>query len=293
MRVTQGMMISTTLSNIANNQARLQELQDQITSGRKVRKPSDDPVAASRALAASASIEQTAQYRRNLQSSSTWLKATDTALQQVTDVLQRARELAVSGANQNFSSQQRQAMGAEVAQLFNSMIDLGNSKSGGRYIFAGHQVQTQPFRQSSGPDGYSYQGDTGEVQVEIGPNNPLTLNMPGTRGFPQALQALHSLTNALNSSDLAGIQNSMSALDTALDGNLGELASVGAKSNRVDATDQRAQDTAIDQTAELSSAVDIDITDSLLNFNTMQTVYQASLKAAGQAIQPSLLDYLK
>jgi len=293
MRVTEGMMISTTLNNIAANQSRLEELQNQITSGRKARRPSDDPVAVARAVGLNTDLRQLDQYRRNIDSATGWLNDTETALRQVTDALQRARELAVTGSNTTYTPAQRQAMGTEVSQLFNTLIDVGNAKHAGRFIFSGFNVLTQPFQPASNADGFVYQGDMGQLNVEMAPNTMMALNTPGNRTFPQALQALRQLTQALNTSDLSSVQHGVAMIDTALDANLGELATVGSKVNRASATDQRAQDVSVNKQSELSKVIDVDMSQALLQFSTSQAVYQASLKAAGQALSPSLLDYLK
>ena len=293
MRITTSMMIGVTLANISTNQNRLAELQDRITSGQKLRRPQDDPVAVAQAMSVKADLKRVAQYRRNLLMAGGWLNATETALQQVTSLVQRARELAVTASNGALPPQQRGTIAAEVKQLFASAVDLGNSKQGNRYVFGGFGVLDKPFQVAGNPAGYSYLGDSGEIRVEVTPNTTVTVNTPGTRVFPVVLQAMKDLQTALENSDVPGIGLATSALDSALDSSLGELAAIGAKSSSVDTADQRAQDVNIDKQQQLSNLADTDMAEALLQFNTQQAVYQASLKTAGQAIQPSLLDYLK
>jgi flagellar hook-associated protein 3 FlgL len=293
MRITQSMLISSTLNNIALNQQRLDELQTQITSGRKISQPSDDPIGVARALTINGDIRRLEQYKRNSLAGAGWLHGTETALQQVTTVLQRARELAISGGTDTMSPLQRGSIAAEVTQLFNTLLDLSNAKQGGRYLFAGHAVLTKPFAAAPTPAGYTYQGDIGQLEIELGPNTTVAINTPGPKVFASALTAVKTLETALAASNISGIQGAIDAIDSALDNNLGELAAIGAKTARVMSSADRSSDLNVDKQAELSSVMDMDMADALMHLNSRQAVYQASLKAASQAIQPSLLDYLK
>src|SRR3979411_3344182 len=117
MRITMGMMAENSLRNIEANQTRVQNLQDQITSGSRINKPSDDPIGAAQALSLQESLDQSAQYGRNIDQGTSWLNATDSALGSVTDSLHRARELAVQAANGTLTPSDRNAIQAEISQL--------------------------------------------------------------------------------------------------------------------------------------------------------------------------------
>ncbi len=103
MRITLGMIAENSLRNIQANQTRVDQLQNQITSGSRINKPSDDPIGTAQALGLQESLDQSKQYGRNIDQANSWLNATDSALGSVTDALHRARELAVQAANGTFS----------------------------------------------------------------------------------------------------------------------------------------------------------------------------------------------
>src|SRR3954466_3365375 len=117
MRVTSQMIMDTTLRNIQANQDRIEQLESQITSGTRITKPSDDPIGAARSLSLQDSIAQSQQYQRNIDGAKSWLNATDSTLDSVSQAIQRVRELAVQASNDTLSSTERTAIQSEVSQL--------------------------------------------------------------------------------------------------------------------------------------------------------------------------------
>src|SRR4051794_37644809 len=117
MRITQQMMVDSMLRNVEQNQARTEDLQNQITSGSRIFKPSDDPIGVARAISLQDGLSQTQQYLRNIDQATAWLNTTDSALQAVSDSISRARELAVQAANDTLSSADRVAIKAEITQI--------------------------------------------------------------------------------------------------------------------------------------------------------------------------------
>ncbi|MBI2885973.1 MAG: flagellar hook-associated protein FlgL [Chloroflexi bacterium] len=293
MRVTQGMVLDRLLANLSFNQRRLQETNSAITSGKRVQRPADDPIAVAQSLGLAGDLRQVDQYRRNIVTIRGWLQATEEALGHVTDLIQRARELAITGANETLSQTQRSNIAAEVQQLFQRGIDLGNTTHSGRYIFAGFQVATPPYQASGNPEGFVYLGDGGKLQQEFETNRTVPINVPGGAVFPSALAALRELLDGLNISNPGQIRSSIGALDAAVDAVLATRAEVGARQERVSAADEGLQDARVTLQKELSSAVDVDLAQALVEFNAQQNVYQASLKASTLAIQPSLLDFFR
>src|SRR5437879_2377861 len=123
MRITLGMMAENSLRNIEVNQNRVQALQDQVTSGSRITRPSEDPIGAAHALSLQESLKQSLQYGRNIDQATSWLNATDSALGSVTDALHRARELAVQASNGTLTPSDRNAIQTEVTQLQQHVLD--------------------------------------------------------------------------------------------------------------------------------------------------------------------------
>jgi flagellar hook-associated protein 3 FlgL len=294
MRITMGMMAENSLRNIEANQNRVQNLQNQITSGSRITKPSDDPIGAAQALSLQESLDQSTQYGRNIDQSSSWLNATDSALSSVTDAMHRARELAVQASNGTLTASDRSAIQAEVTQLQQHVLDLAHSKYGASYLFAGTRSDQPGFTQAA-PSSVAgaYQGNNAQVMREISPGVTIPVTVDSTATFDPLFTALGQLQTGLSTNNTSTMQASIASFDTSLDAINNSRSQVGARTNRLDALKQRQESVSVNLTELLSKVKDVDMVAAITNFTMAQTTYQASLKASAQTMQTSLLDYLR
>lgn len=293
MRITQGMMADASLRNIQANASRLDVLQQQITSGSRITRPSDDPIGTAQALTLQESLDQAAQYGRNIDQGAAWLSSSDAALSSVTDVLHRVRELAVQSANGTLTPADRSAVQAEVTQIQQHVLDMSNSKYGSYYLFSGTRTD-QPGYTSYNPSttAGAYQGNSAQVQREISAGVSTAVNVDPTSTFDPVFQAMNLLQTGLASGDSASVTASLASLDTALSAVTLARAQGGARSNRLEAVRERQDSVSVNLTGLLSNVKDVDMAAAITNFTMAQTVYNASLKASAQMMQVSLLDYL-
>jgi flagellar hook-associated protein 3 FlgL len=292
MRVTSQMIMDSTLRNIEQNQERIETLQGQITSGSRITKPSDDPIGAARALNLEDSIAQSQQYQRNIDQAKSWLNTTDSTLDAVTQTVQRVRELAVQAANDTLSSTERTAIQSEITQLQQHVLDLSHSKYGSYYVFSG-TASSAPGYTSAAPSPAGYQGNSAQVTREIAPGTTIGVNADATATFDPLFTAMQTLQTGLTAGSTGTIQTSISQLDSALDAVSISRSQIGAKVNRLDFLAARHSSVEVNLTGLLSQTKDVDMAQALTSFSMAQNVYQASLKAGAQALQPSLLDYLR
>jgi flagellar hook-associated protein 3 FlgL len=294
MRISLGMMADDSLRNIEANQNRMEALQNQITSGSRITKPSDDPIGAARALSLQESLDQASQYGRNIDQASSWLNSTDSVLGSVGDSLQRARELAVQAANDTLASSDRSAIQAEITQLQQHVLNLANSKYGSYYMFSGTRTDQPGYTL---PDVSTtagvYQGNSGQVLREVSPGVTIAVNADATTTLDPVFKAFNDLQAGLTSNSSTAVQTSLNSFDAAVDAVNTSRAQIGARVNRLDALKQRQDNVSVNLTSLLSNVKDVDMASAITNFTMAQTVYQASLKASAQAMQISLLDYLK
>lgn len=293
MRVTDRLILQDTINNIMSNRQRLEDIQNRISSGKRVLRPSDDPGALAQGLRLAAGLQHMDQYRRNGDSAENWLTTTEVALRDLSGLLLRARELALQGGNDTLDAAQRLSIAAEVDQLFQRALDLSNTKYGSRYIFAGHAVLTRPFLAAANPQGFSYQGDSGSIRQEVEAGAYVTVNVPGPVAFDLSLQSLKTLRDALNTGDASGARGSLDDFDAAHNILLASVADVATRTARVIGARERLQSLTTQSMKELSAAMDVDMAEALVELNARQNVYMASLKAGAQAITPSLLEFLR
>ncbi|MDK2811386.1 MAG: flagellar hook-associated protein 3 FlgL, partial [Petroclostridium sp.] len=133
MRVTNNMLIRTMMLNLNSNLARMDKVQQQMATGKKIRVPSDDPIVAARALKFRTDVSEIEQFQKNTSDAMSWLEVTETALANMGDVLQRARELTVQASNGTLTDEDRQKIKAELGQLKQSIVEIGNTTYAGRY----------------------------------------------------------------------------------------------------------------------------------------------------------------
>lgn len=294
-RITQGMMNQTLLYDLRNVTTQLSTSEQQLSSGYKLNQPSDDPYGASQALKLRADLAANRQYQSNVQDANSWQNVADTALGDIGDSIQRARDLVIQGANDTNDASDRQAIVTELNQLIDSIKTDGNTQYAGRYIFAGSATQTPPYA-VGGADGYA--GNADALQREIGTGVRVQVNVigqdvvgDGSTGLLGAVrQAAADLRtggsiDALRTTDLQ-------AIDTGSDAVTSTRAVVGARVNRLDAATDRLQQLEQASTQLLSQTEDADMAKTMIDLTMQQSVYQAALKAGANLIQPSLMDFL-
>jgi flagellar hook-associated protein 3 FlgL len=295
MRITSGMMMATTLRNIEINQQRTEQLQSQISSGNQITKPSDNPIGTAQAMDLQHTLDAAKQYDTNIDNASSWLNTADSALNGVTQAIERANELAVQAANGTLSASDLQAVQAEVTQLQAHVLDITHTQYGNSYVFSGTRTNVPGYTtaaDSSVTPG-AYAGNTVPVQREVGPGVSISVNADAQATFNPVFSALAQLATGLQNNNSSTIQSSIALLGGALDSVNLSRADLGAKLNRIQLLQQQQQTSELGLTSQLSNVKDTDMAQAITDFSMANATYQASLKAAAQALQPSLLDYIK
>jgi flagellar hook-associated protein 3 FlgL len=291
MRVTAGMSQRHVLTDLRRVQERLATAQDQVSSGKRIEKPSDDPLGAERAMRLNDQLESTTAYRTAVSESRSWLDATDTALGSLSDIVQRARELTLQAANGSTTPAGRQSIKLEIDQLTEQAKTTLNGAFDGRHLFSGTATDTPPYSTATGD---AYQGDAAPVVRQIGPGVSVQVNMTGDDVLSGLLPTLRTLSAHLASNDVASLGTSdLRALDTGFDTLTAKQAQVGAITNRVDAAGQRLDDVYDVTNAFLSKTQDADLPQALTDLSAQQNALQAALRGGASLIQQSLMDFLR
>jgi flagellar hook-associated protein 3 FlgL len=297
MRVTQQMLSNNMLNNLRSNLSRMEKVQEQLSTGKTINRPSDDPVGLSYSMRYRSDLAANEQYQRNLNSANSWLEFGDTTVGQSVDVLQRARELAVQGANGTNPEQAREAIAAEVDQLFEQLREVANSKFNGKHVFNGQRTNQPPYEEENSYLSASF--DTGKISFEVSRGVTVGVNLHAGEIFGEAgaednaFAALELLSSSLQSGDQDGIGQALGQLDSRLDQVLESWADLGARKNRVELIDNRLKDANTNIQSLLSKTEDANMAVVITNLKTEENVYQASLSAGARIIRPSLVDFLR
>jgi len=287
------MMMDTVLQNISRNEGNLERLQSQMTSGKRLTRPSDDPQGVHLTLAYRTDRDAANQHLRNIEHSMAWVQASETQIDSAVDAIHRARELGIMAANDALGPDQRSAIATELDELVNHLVTLGNATLRGQHLFAGTQIDTNPLLLTSGPPTtVTYQGDSGQMLREIDTGVTIPINTSGAF-LPGVIAGVISLRDHAVAGDVTGMQADLNTLDGGMDQLLDAQAQIGATTARLESTRDQLSLTQIHTLDQISKIEDVDFTEAATEFAIQETVYKAALAAASKAIQPSLLDYLR
>lgn len=296
MRVTQGMLHSQLLRNLSNNMKRMDGLQLQMATGRKINKPSDDPVGVTYSLRYRSELEANDQFQRNLNSLNTYLEYIDSLLDQAGDVLHRLRELSVRAANGTNPQAAMDSIKSEVLELRAQMVDIANSQMNGKYLFNGQKTDVPPYPDADAAA--SAVTDSYEIYFEVGAGVMIPTNVTGNEvfGYPadadNIFRIFDDVIQALEVSDFDTVSSAMDRMNSRLDKLLAIRSEVGARTNRSDLIESRLKDMEVNITTLLSRTEDADMAELIMKLKLDENVYQASLSAGARVIRPSLVDFL-
>ncbi|AMK74040.1 MULTISPECIES: flagellar hook-associated protein FlgL [Bacillus] len=298
MRVTQGMIQQNSLRYIGSSYSKLDKLQSQISSGKKISKASDDPVVAMKSLKYNTQLSQVQQYKSNASQAFTWLENTETNITEGIDILSKVRELAVEAQNDTNGEAERQAIGVEVKQLKEQLLNIANTQVNGRYIFNGTNSDKPPVTDNG--DGTYTISDTADVVVNISNNMSLKVNSDPKSAFggtsesgQNVFEMLDSFEKALNSGSLDGMDNVLDDIDHFSDGMSAERSDLGARYNRLELVNTRLSAQEETATKVLSDNEDVELEEVITEFIAQQSVHRATLAVNAQIVQPTLIDFLK
>lgn len=302
-RVTQQMTASNLLANINQSLDRLNTTQLELSTGKKINQPSDDPYGTSLILQLNNQISNLTSYSNNVTDGSGWAQAGNAALSDITNAVQRIRELVVQASNGSQNQTGMSADAAEVNQLIDQIKQDANTQYNGQYIFSGAATGTEPYQAGSND---AYAGDTGQVTRQIGPNTSLAVNanLSGVLGTGQTtsgqpagdgklLNTLRNIANDMQSGNASALSGTdLGQLDTNLGSLTGLTADLGATTDRLQMAASRIQTLQASDAQSLSNTQDADMAQTEVDFSTQQAALTAALQAGAKIVQQSLMDFL-
>ncbi|HSZ69909.1 MAG TPA: flagellar hook-associated protein FlgL [Solirubrobacteraceae bacterium] len=301
-RVTTEMVMGSTLADINNAQLAMDRTQNELSSGKTILEPSDNPYGASQVITLQSSLDGLTSYEKSAQSGISWLNTASGALANINEVSQRVRELVVQAANGINNKSDLENIADEVQQITETVKQDAATQYAGQYIFSGTATGTAPYEQGEGKD--AYKGNEGSIARAVAPGSSVNISvaLASVLGNGQAsgdgklLDTLRTITQNLREGTPAAIEAVSGADLKALDTNLEALANVQANAGAV--TDQlntavtRVQDLQTTTTQQLSNVQDANIAQVAVEFSSEQSAYDAALRAGASIVQESLLEFL-
>ncbi|WP_066192269.1 flagellar hook-associated protein FlgL [Gracilibacillus timonensis] len=299
MRVTQNMLTSNMLRNISNSYSNMGKYMDQLSTGKKINRPSDDPVVAMKGMDYRTQLAQMEQFERNIGEVHNWMDNSDSALDKVEKGLERLRDLAVQGSNGTYEDGQRGNMAEEVEQIKEHLVELANTKVNNKYIFNGKATTG-----NNGEAPYQLNEDgeliapinTDDVNIEVSSGSKLRVNVKPDSVFTEQLFTdLTEFANTLRDSDTEDeeISEFIDRIDTHINNNVNARADLGARQNRIDLVENRINQQLVTVEDMKSRNEDADFEEVIMNLISQESVHRAALSGGSRIIQPTLLDFLR
>lgn len=295
MRVTQSMLTNNTLRNLSNNYSKMSNYMDQLSSGKKISRPSDNPTIAVKAMGYQSQLMEMEQYNRNINEAHHWLDNTDAALDESTKVLQRMRELAVWASNDTLNEQERKDISVEAKALKEQLVTIGNTKVNGKYIFNGLDPSEEPIIKN-GDEIISYPTDTKAVMFDVSAGVSLKVNVDSSDIFGKdAFDRIQGFIDELEASpiDQTKIAASISNIDENINDVLSVRAELGARMNRLDLIENRLSSQELLTTDMKAKNENIDYEEIITKFMSQENVHRAALASSSKLIQQTLIDFLR
>jgi len=307
MRVTQTMMSNIFVRNIQKQTEAMLQRQEQLASQKRINRPSDDPAGMARVLDGRSSLAAIDQYVENIKQGKTRLEITETTLEQVDDLVQQAGDLARANSGEEVTADQREFAAENIKEIYDHIMQLANSRFGGRYMFAGYQTNTAPFTRdadgtASTADDYTatYHGDTGNFQIPIADNIKVSVDADGRNYFGDGASGVFSelqkLINGLENTDhtagTAQIRETVDPLEAAHVQIMNKRSEGAPKQYRLEASEQYWANFKSKVQEAMGRDEDADITRVAVELNNIKTAYETSMAAAAKIIQRGLVDFL-
>lgn len=302
------------LNNLNRSLERQNKIQEQLTDGKAIHRPSDDPIKTIRSLRFNTNLKMNEQYTQNVKDAQSWLESTDSAMSDISSVLIRVKELTIKAGGPNDDTAYKTIAG-ELDGIINHLVQVGNSQIGDRYVFAGQMDKTRPLERMTDPvtgkDMVVYLGDNNKISMPIQPGTVKpdqdSVNLTGRDVFgPVTMVGDHKTLDMFDqlialkeelekpNPDMDKISNihlaNVDANHTRL---LAAHTQIGERMAQYEMAGNMMENDNVTITADIAANEDIDLSRALIDFKTSETVYRTALAVGARLMPVSLVDFLR
>ena len=307
MKISTNLMFDKATRQMTSAQTNLAKSQAQLAQGKQIINPSDAPDQASTVQRLKSILSRQDSYQTALNTVQNRLQGEDSTLSSVSDLLIRAKEIAVQANNDTLSPDNRKALGVELQGLRDQMLSLANTRdSSGNFLFAGSKVTQAPFISVAGGSP-QYAGDQTRMSVMVGENRSMPINRTGTDAFVPVnrtmpdgttqgvgfFNVMDDLIKGVNTSDRPKMQGGLGELDTLLGGLSMARANIGSGLKGIDQQTGVIEDTVLNLKTTLSSVEDLDYASAITKMNQQMLSLEAAQSSFAKISQLNLFNYIK
>ncbi|QEY20502.1 MULTISPECIES: flagellar hook-associated protein FlgL [unclassified Psychrobacillus] len=295
MRVTQSMLSNNMLRNLSGSYNKMATLQEQINSGKKITRPSQDPVVAIKGIGYRTDLNKVEQYQRNLGEVNNWLDSSDDALDKVGIALHRVQELVTQASSDTLTPDDRTKIEKEITQIKEQVRDMGNTKVGDKYIFSGTNTNSPLHDGTNFLTPGAAVGVNKDVNIEVYDGVEITVNTKGLDMFQNIDNMIVGLEADLKDPNKTGkdFDKYLTMKNDNEKAVLAARADIGARQNRVEMMENRLGAQEVIVTKQLSNNEDIDYEKVITEMITQESIHQAALSVGAKIIQSTLVDFIR
>ncbi|KIL14601.1 hypothetical protein B4107_3326 [Bacillus safensis] len=296
------MISQNSLRNISKSYEKLSKINEQAQTGKRFTKTSDDPVAAVKSLQYSTALFRNEQYKNNLNEAQNWIDTSETSVTEIIDIMSNIRDKVLDAANGTKQPEDLAAIGVEIGQMKNQIIDAMNTQMLGKFVFNGTNTNVKPVVENAdGTYTFNFENYTDANAVQANISDGITLNVNsnpisafgGQANGQNVIEMLTDLENSLKNGTFANSDDALGSIDQFKEVMSAERSDLGARSNRVDLVGSRLTSQFQVLKNAKSDNEDVESEKAILDLLQQETVNRAALATTAKVIQPSLVDFLR
>jgi len=290
MRITNEQLFNRIIEFSNKSRAESTRLQDQIASGKRVTKPSDDAFAFGSGEALKQRIQQNEVFQENIDEGVFQATTVQNQLDDVLDQLFQLKSLATKGANEGALDQEEfDILAKEVEGIRETIVESLNIQANGRFLFSGTATQTEPFEISG--TSVNFNGNSENLTVNVSDNRSVDISVSGDE-LASVFSTLENVQTALEAGDADAVRAELGSIDDTIDQVSRKTADIGRSINLLELSQEQIEQTNILNSGELSELTDSDLIEASSRLQQQQFAFQAALAANSRATQTSLLNFL-
>lgn len=286
MRVTNSMLADNVNASLFRQTELMYKTQEKIITGKRINRPSDDPVGMGKSMNYRNTISKLEQYDENIAKGKMHIETMDNVLEMMVGLLEEAQQIAFDD-----NPDMRANLAGEVAAIREQIIELSNYRLDGDYIFSGHATDTPPFDNTG-----TYFGDNSDKTIIIGSSTRMDIAADGSDIFQSAADIFTELSD-LETDLLAGVTADITSHISTLGSAIDQINSVRAESasgyKRLEATENHYSYFKLNMQELLSQTEDADLAEAIVSFQAQETAYESTLATSSMIMQKSLIDFLR
>ncbi len=297
-RVNLGTIINSVIANVQLSAFRMQKLQEQIATGKKINRPSDDPDGARKVLNFRSEDLKLDQFSKNVQISIQSIEFSESVLQSTANTINRVQELIIQGSNATTEQGVRDVIATEINGILESVLQDANATRLGRYIFSGTETSTMPFEATRNSKGeitaVTYKGNREKIEYQVGPGLNVQVNQTGAEVFVDSkmFNTLIEIRDNLANGALQFLLGGLDDIENVQEGIMNSITKAGAAVSTLEFTDNRIKDAKILFADALGEIEGADIAELVLKLKVQENIFQAALASGVFMFENTILNFI-